>query len=75
MKLTTGPNRDEDSNITRDPLDHVRRAAAHTAKARVELVEAMAAARDSGKSLREIGDAAGLSHEAVRKLIRKEVNA
>lgn len=60
--------------IARDPLDRVRRAAASTTKARAELVQAIATAHDAGKSLREIGEAAGLSHEAVRKLIRKEVN-
>jgi len=50
-------------------LARVRARAAALESAREALHEAVAAAADAGHSLRRIGDAAGLSHEQVRRLL------
>ena len=48
--------------------DTIRSAAAKAAVAHVALVRAMIEARANGMSLRAIADAAGMSHEHVRRL-------
>jgi AcrR family transcriptional regulator len=49
-------------------LDGVRAASAAVARAEATLHERIAAAVASGNSLRQVGAAAGLSHEAVRRI-------
>lgn len=49
-------------------LEHVARAAQAATRAREELDAAIVAARRDGVALRRIADAAGLSHEHVRRL-------
>lgn len=64
--------------IDMDTLAKVRRAAnrvaartAHVEDATTSLAETMREAREQGASLRAIGQAAGVSHEHVRKLLRE----
>jgi hypothetical protein len=52
-------------------LAWVEQAASRIETARVCLLSEIAAAREAGYSLRAIGEAAGLSHEQVRQLLRK----
>jgi DNA-directed RNA polymerase sigma subunit (sigma70/sigma32) len=42
-------------------------------RARRDLAGAVAEAIDAGHSLRQVGDAAGLSHERVRQMVRTDV--
>ena len=47
----------------------VARAAERAARARAELEQSMRYAYTAGESLRTIADAAGVSHEQVRKIV------
>ena len=38
-------------------------------EARLEFIQAIIAARDSGESLRDIAEAAGLSHQRIHQLV------
>ena len=49
-----------------DPMARVRAAAADAAATKAALDDALAAAVAAGHTLREVGAAAGLSHERVR---------
>jgi hypothetical protein len=53
-------------------LAWVQQAASGIETARVCLLSEIAAAREAGYSLRAIAEAAGLSHEQVRLLLRKQ---
>lgn len=55
-----------------DELERVRREAARSRQTSRRLVEAVKAAHAAGRTLREIATAAGISHEGVRGLLRKE---
>lgn len=52
------------------PLTRVKRAANRRASADSEYRAAILAARDAGHSLRQIADAAGISHVRVLKIAR-----
>ena len=52
-------------------LAQVRKAANCVQGARTRLLTAIVAAREAGNALRKIAHAAGLSHEQVRLLLRK----
>lgn len=54
------------------PPRNVVRAAARAARARETLVEEIRRAHADGLSLREIGRAAGMSHEHVRRIVAGE---
>jgi len=54
-----------------DPLEAVRTAAANAASSRSSLDQAIAEAHKAGHSLRAIAEAAGLSHEQIRKIVTK----
>ena len=54
-----------------DPLDQVRARAAELSRAQDGLHESLVAAIDAGHSLRSVGAAAGLSHEAVRRIAER----
>jgi hypothetical protein len=53
-------------------LEKVRQAATAYSVARSDLHAAFAEAQEAGASLREIGAAAGLAHETVRKVVHLE---
>lgn len=53
-------------------LHKVERAAAKAAHSRAELENAMREAHESGAPLRAIAQAANVSHEHVRSLIRQD---
>jgi hypothetical protein len=53
-------------------LARVKRAQRRRASAMQEYRAAILAARDDGRSLREIAHAAGVTHVAVLKLLREE---
>lgn len=53
-------------------LAQVKRAAAKAARSRAALEAAMRSAHQDGAALRKIADAAGMSHESVRRLIRSD---
>ena len=60
-----------DADDTAAPaLARVRSRARMLERARHDLTDAVAAAVDAGHSLRQVGDAAGLSHERVRHMVR-----
>ena len=60
--------------MAHDPLVRVSNAAKKAAEARSELEEAIIAAQAAGRSLREIAELAGMSHESVRQILqRREV--
>lgn len=54
-----------------DPLERVRRAADEAVSALKERDRAMLEARQNGESLRAIAEAAGMSHEQVRRLLSR----
>jgi len=54
--------------VKRDYLVDVARAADDAARARAELHQAIRRAVKAGESLRSVGEAAGLSHEQVRRI-------
>jgi hypothetical protein len=54
-------------------LAHVRSRARVLERARRDLADAVVDAVDAGHSLRQVGDAAGLSHERVRQMVRTDV--
>jgi AcrR family transcriptional regulator len=54
-------------------LERVRSRAQMLERARRDLAGAVAEAIDAGHSLRQVGDAAGLSHERVRQMVRTDV--
>jgi hypothetical protein len=54
----------------RDHLEDVRAAAKGAARARAELHKVIRRAVRAGESLRDVADAAGLSHEHVRRIAR-----
>ena len=66
--LTTAPETAYDADV----ICRVRAAAAAVAQAQDALHEAIVDAVDEGNSLRQVGAAAGLSHEAVRQVASKE---
>lgn len=53
------------------PETRVKRASQRRASAMQEYRDAIRAARDSGLSLRQIANAAGVSHVAILKLLRE----
>lgn len=55
-----------------DPIRVIRERAADVQTARQHLVYALELAHKQGRSLREIAEAAGMSHEQVRRLIRSD---
>jgi len=55
--------------MARADLDNVRKAAAAVHRAELALGEAMRRARASGETLRDIGDAAGLKHQRVARIL------
>lgn len=72
------PGDDATGTIERAPDDEsaalarVRTRALAAARAQRELHEAIAGAVDAGHSLRQVGTAAGTSHERVRQVLRQE---
>ena len=58
-------------SMAKQDLKKVREAAAKVAKAREELTETMRRAQASGESLRDIGEEAGLSHQAVSNMLKQ----
>lgn len=58
------------AGVDAGPLERVRALAAEVERAEAELREAIAGAVADGCSLRQVGAAAGRSHEAVRKIAR-----
>jgi hypothetical protein len=56
---------DESAALTR-----VRARANHAERARRDLTAAVAHASEAGHSLRQIGEAAGISHEQVRRILQ-----
>ena len=76
LTLGSGSGRLADlPGMARKDLDNVRRAAAGVARAQAKLVRAMAAARASGETLRDIGREASLSHQHVSDLLREHREA
>ncbi|HET9732053.1 MAG TPA: helix-turn-helix domain-containing protein [Acidimicrobiales bacterium] len=67
-----GPVGDLDSSPSQAPLDRVSALAAAARRADAALGEAVVDAVDAGHSLREVGAAAGRSHEAVRSVLRRQ---
>ena len=53
-----------------DPLTRVRRVTARRSRSQKDWHDAIRAAHASGASLRAIGDAAGISHVRVLKILR-----
>jgi AcrR family transcriptional regulator len=68
-ELLLGPPQDEARADHLAQLELVRRRADELGAARAELDDAMAAAVAAGHSLRQVGEAAGLSHERVRSAV------
>jgi hypothetical protein len=58
-------------SMTKQDLKNVRKAAIKVERAREKLVEMMRRAQASGESLRDIGEEAGLSHQAVSNLLKQ----
>ena len=56
--------------MTNQQTRMVERAAAKAAAAHAALVQAIREAHAEGESLRSIAEAAGVSHEQVRRLLR-----
>lgn len=58
-----------------DALDRVRSGASDLDRARRTLHERVAEAVDAGHTLRQVGEAAGISHERVRQVLRERAEA
>jgi DNA-binding transcriptional regulator LsrR (DeoR family) len=58
--------------VSRELVTQLAAATKRIATARANLVKVMRTAHEQGMTLREIGDATGLSHETVRRLVRDE---
>jgi hypothetical protein len=56
--------------MTSSALAHVRSRAEALERARRDLAASVVGAVEAGHSLRQVGDAAGLSHERVRHMVR-----
>lgn len=63
------PNATEGGARISDALARVQRAAKRRDRAREELYAAIVDARKQGESLRAIGNAAGLSHTYIEKIV------
>jgi hypothetical protein len=54
-----------------DELERVRWRASALERGRADLADSVVAAVDAGHSLRRVGEAAGVSHERVRQILRE----
>ena len=63
------PKRLKEEQGISDALARVQRAAKRRDRAREELYAAIVEARKQGESLRAIGNAAGLSHTYIEKIV------
>jgi hypothetical protein len=55
--------------VAKSDLRKVSLCAKRIEEARFNLIDAIIRARDSGESLRDIADAAGLSHQRIHQLV------
>lgn len=58
--------------VAKSDLRRVVRCADRLERDRIELLAAIIQARDSGESLRDIAEAAGLSHQRIHQLIHEQ---
>ena len=59
----------EPVGVAKSDLRRVSRCAHQVEMARLKFIEAIIVARDSGESLRDIAEAAGLSHQRVHQIL------
>jgi hypothetical protein len=60
----------ENPKVAQRDLRRVSRAAKASDRARAELHDAIVQARKAGETLRDIGAAAGLSHQRIMQILR-----